>query len=103
MEKCELLDRFFSLTKLLLRNDINFRIVVALSQREGLGLRELARTVGMSPKNLYKYLEELSEKNIVRSFHVSPRMKIYTLGDEYGFLRDLFRDYPPMLLAGGQP
>ena len=103
MEKCELLDRFFSLAKLLLRDDISFKIIVALSQREGLGLRELARSVGISPKNLYKYLEELTAKNVVRSFQVSPRMKIYALREEYAFLRDLLRDYPLALLPRGQP
>lgn len=72
--------------------DIKFRIIIALAKREALTLRELARNVGISPKNLYKYLAELNDKGIITYIEVSPRIKVYTLSRDYEWLKDLIKN-----------
>jgi DNA-binding HxlR family transcriptional regulator len=71
--------------------DVKFRILEALSVREGTSLRQLARVVGIHHKNLSKYLEELSRKGVVESFEINPRMWVYRLSRECEFLREFFK------------
>ena len=47
------------------RSDIRWRILVALSKNSPTTLRGLARLVGITPKALYKYIEELRAAQII--------------------------------------
>jgi predicted transcriptional regulator len=71
-------------------NDVRFRIIVVLSNREGAGLREIARNVGLSHKNLAKYLDTLTKKGIVENYQISIRNKVYKLAPKYHYLRFFF-------------
>jgi predicted transcriptional regulator len=69
------------------RNDIRFRIIMILSNREGAGLREIARNAGISHKNLLKYLEILAEKRIIEVYPVGIKNKVYKLSTKYDYMR----------------
>ena len=69
------------------KNDIRFRIVVTLSKREAAGLREIARSVGISHKNLSKYLEELKQEGVIDTFQIGLRNKVYKIALRYDFVR----------------
>ena len=76
-----------SLFEVVFRNDIRFRIMVILSNREGACLREIARNAGISHKNLSKYLETLTQKGIVETYPIGMRNKVYKLATKYSYLR----------------
>ena len=76
-----------SLFEVVFRNDIRFRIMVILSNREGACLREIARNAGISHKNLSKYLEILTQKGIVEAYPIGVRNKVYKLASKYNYLR----------------
>ena len=76
-----------SLFEVVFRNDIRFRIMVILSNREGACLREIARNAGISHKNLSKYLETLTQKGIVETYPIGIRNKVYKLAPKYSYLR----------------
>jgi len=69
------------------RNDIRFRIIIILSNREGAGLREIARNAGITHKNLLKYMETLAEKQIVDVYPVGIKNKVYKLSTKYDYMR----------------
>ena len=75
----------------LFRNDIKFRILSVLSNREGACLREIARNVGISHKNLVKYLDTLSQKGIIEVYPVGIRYKVYRLSPKYDFVRQVLK------------
>ncbi len=79
-----------SLFEVVFRNDVRFRIIVILSNREAACLREIARNAGISHKNLVKYLETLTQKGIVETYPVGIRNRVYKLASKYGYLRSFF-------------
>jgi predicted transcriptional regulator len=79
-----------SLFESVFRNDVRFRVIVILSNREGACLREIARNAGISHKNLVKYLETLTQKGIVETYPVGVRNRVYKLADKYSYLRSFF-------------
>lgn len=85
-------EEIFQVFKLVFCEDVRFRILKALSLREAVGLRELARLVGIHHKNLRKYLEDLIGKGVVVAFNVNPVVKAYRLSEEYDFLRKFFQE-----------
>ena len=76
-----------SLFENVFRNDVRFRIMVILSNREGACLREIARNAGISHKNLTKYLEMLMQKGVVEAYPVGVRYRAYRLAGKYSYLR----------------
>ena len=80
-----------SLFESVFRNDVRFRIMVILSNREGACLREIARNAGISHKNLTKYLEMLMQKGVVESYPIGVRYRAYRLADKYTYLRFFLR------------
>lgn|GEM_PF-5227923 len=42
-------------------------------------------------KNLYKYLHELNDKEIITSFDVSSKIRIYKLSQNYDWVRKYFK------------
>jgi len=82
-EVLEVFDRLFGDT-------VRFKVVEMLSKREGAGQREIARSVGITHKNLAKYLDELMEKGIIEAFPAGPTVRVYRLARRYSFLRDIF-------------
>ena len=69
------------------QTDVRFRIVATLSSREGAGLREIARHVGISHKNLAKYLQDLEEKGVLETYPIGVRNRVYRLAPKYGFVK----------------
>jgi len=69
------------------RNDIRFKIIVLLSNREGALLREIARNTGISHKNLSKYLDALTQKGILDVYPVGMRNRVYKLAPKYSYLK----------------
>jgi len=67
--------------------DVRFKIVATLSNREAAGLREIARKVGISHKNLVKYLQTLEEKGIIETYPIGIRNKVYRLSPKYDYMR----------------
>ncbi len=79
-----------SLFETVFRNDVRFRILVILSNRQAACLREIARNAGISHKNLVKYLETLTAKGIVETYPVGIRNRVYRLADKYNYMRTFF-------------
>jgi len=73
------------------RNDVRFRVIVILSNREGACLREIARNAGISHKNLTKYLEMLMQKGVVEAYPIGIRYRAYRLANKYKYLRFFLR------------
>ena len=80
-----------SLFEVVFRNDVRFRIMVILSNREGACLREIARNAGISHKNLTKYLEMLMQKGVVEAYPIGVRYRAYKLASKYNYLRYFLR------------
>ena len=76
-----------SLFESVFRNDVRFRVMVILSNREGACLREIARNVGISHKNLSKYLDILTQKGVVEVYPIGTRNRVYKLASKYSYLR----------------
>ena len=74
------------------QSDIRFKIVATLSNREGAGLREIARQVGISHKNLGKYLQTLQENGILEAYSIGVRSKVYRLSSKYDFVRQFLKN-----------
>lgn len=75
--------------KLIFGKDVKFKIIVCLCKKPTT-LRELAKCVGIAPKNLKKYLNELESKGIVTKIEVGGRFYIYMLHREYEWLKEIF-------------
>jgi len=69
------------------RGDVRFRVIVVLSKREGACLSEISRKVGMSRKNLAKYLDTMIQSGIVEAYSVGMRDNVYRLATKYSYLR----------------
>ncbi len=80
------------LLKLLSQESIHVRIILALARKGHLSLRGVAREVGMAPKNVKRYLENLESLGIVKCVRPSKKMFLYRLSDEYAWLRDLISE-----------
>ena len=88
----ELIDNYvYQFFERIFKENVQFKVIQILSRREGACLRELARNVGMSHKNLAKYLQILVEKGVIDSVPVGLRDRIYKLNANYSFLRELAR------------
>lgn len=82
--------KLFHAFRVIFEDDTYFKIIESLAEREGANLRETAREVGLSHKNLSKYLVELTRKGVIDSFPAGRRIKIYRLSDDYAFLKFYF-------------
>ena len=74
---------------LVFRSDVRFRIIVELAKREGACQSEISRNVGMSRKNLVRYLELLVHRGIVEAYSVGIRDNVYRLSAKYNAIRPL--------------
>ena len=77
----------FAFFEIVFKTDIRFKIIVELSNREAACLREISRNVGISHKNLAKYLETLEQKGVVETYPVGVRNKVYRLAPKYSYVR----------------
>lgn len=68
--------------------DVRFKIIHELSNREGANLREMARCCGISHKNISKYLDTLMRKGVVQAYPIGSRIRVYRLASRYDFLRE---------------
>jgi len=60
-------------------DDIKFAILKFLCGKKAASVREIARGVGMSHKNVLKYLEFLASKDVVEIAYQTPHVKLYRL------------------------
>ena len=60
-------------------DDIKFAILRFLCHRKAASVREIARGVGMSHKNVLKYLDFLASKEVVEIAYQTPHVKLYRL------------------------
>jgi DNA-binding transcriptional ArsR family regulator len=82
------IDRLVRFFRTVFANDVRFKIIMCLANREGACLREIARDVGISHKNLSKYLDKFMHKGVVEAFPVGLRSRVYRLATKYDFLRE---------------
>jgi len=87
----ETVTNMIKLLKLLAQESVHIRIVLALARKGCLSLRGVAREVGMAPKNVKKYLEDLENLGIVTCIKPSRKMFLYRLSDQYSWLQDLIK------------
>jgi len=80
-----------SLIKSVWGEDVRFRVLKELANREGATMRELARRVGISHKNLAKYLQALNEKGVIDFFEPGSKARVYRLSQRWAFLAELLR------------
>jgi predicted transcriptional regulator len=81
----------FMFFRLIFAEDVRFKIIDVLAKREGANLREIARCVGISHKNLARYLDCLIKKGVIDAYPVGLGMKVYRLSPKYDLLRKLQR------------
>ncbi|ACB39920.1 winged helix-turn-helix domain-containing protein [Pyrobaculum neutrophilum] len=70
-------------------DDVKWRIIMELRRGYGYTLRELARRVGVTPKSLYKYLDELKQKGIVEIHKAGAQVTIVVLSSQHSWLKEL--------------
>lgn len=86
------------------RSDIRWRILVALSKSSPVTLRGLARMVGVTPKSLYKYVEELRAAQIIEVQVIrNSRVTLIRLSPDAEKLREFLKDLPlfALIFAAG--
>ncbi len=79
----------FMFFRLIFAEDVRFKVIDVLAKREGANLREIARCVGISHKNLARYLDCLVKKGVVDVYPVGIGMRVYRLSPKYDLLRTL--------------
>ncbi|MCS7141122.1 MAG: ArsR family transcriptional regulator [Candidatus Nitrosocaldus sp.] len=70
--------------------DVVFNILAYLCKKKQGSTREIARYVGISHKNLAKYLEILVEKGMVEIAYDKPNLRVYRLRDDISILKRFF-------------
>jgi predicted transcriptional regulator len=81
----------FRLYEKIFGNDIRFLILKFLSNRDCASIREIARNVGMSHKNLVKYLDHLVDSDALEVVYTSSNIKLYKLSQNSSMLKKLFK------------
>jgi predicted transcriptional regulator len=83
----------FILYRLIFAEDVRFKIIDVLAKREGANLREIARSVGMSRKNVASYLENMVKKGVINVFPLRLGTEIYRLTPIYEPIKKIHRQY----------
>jgi len=76
-------------------DDVDLLTVVFLCRREVASLREIARHVGMSHKNLATHLDRLVSKGIVELTYEKPNLKLYRLAAKASVIKPLLVNLNP--------
>ena len=71
--------------------DVKFRTILFLCKNNAASIRQIARHVGISHKNLAAYLDYLESKGIAKVLYNKPNMKLYGLSDKASLLRNLLK------------
>jgi|GEM_PF-3103354 len=71
-------------------DDIKFQILKHLCEKEVASMREIAKNVGISPKNVTKYLDQLQLKGIVEVVYSRSNIKLYRLTEEASLIKKAF-------------
>ncbi|MEM3404495.1 MAG: winged helix-turn-helix domain-containing protein [Nitrososphaeria archaeon] len=71
-------------------DDIKFQILKCLCEKEVASMREIARCVGISPKNITKYLDQLQLKGIVEVAYSRSNIKLYKITEEASLIKRAF-------------
>lgn len=71
--------------------DVKYSIIKFLCSRKAASVREIARNVGMSHKNLLKYLDFLERRGVVSVVYSGPNIRLYSLSERASILARLLR------------
>jgi len=67
---------------ILFKDDMKYMILKFLSSKDVASIREIAKNVGMSHKNLAKYLDFLVNKGFLEVVYSGPNIKLYKLSQK---------------------
>jgi predicted transcriptional regulator len=81
--------RILDVVRIIWGEDINYSILKFLCSTEVASIRETARHVGMSHKNLIKYLDSLVKKDIIEVSYSSSNIRLYKISQRAGILRKM--------------
>ncbi|MCP8308307.1 MAG: winged helix-turn-helix transcriptional regulator [archaeon] len=73
------------------RDNTKFLILKFLSHRDCASIREIARNVGMSHKNLSKYLDFLVDNGALEVVYTSPNIKLYKLSQKASIFKKFLK------------
>jgi len=79
---CERLDLIVDLISIVSDDPRVKAIICMASYEEGelFSIRKLARCVGLAPKNMARYVEELRSRGIIECVYESPKLRLYKIG-----------------------
>lgn len=98
---CEYLDLIVDLIVIVL-DDPRVKVIICMaSYEEGelFSIRKLARCVGMAPKNMARYVEELRSRGIIECVYESPKLRLYKISPRFKPAIDLLRSKLNTLLT----
>jgi predicted transcriptional regulator len=81
--------RILDLIRIIWGDGINYLILKFLCNTEVASIRETARHVGMSHKNLIKYLDSLVKKDVIEVSYSSTNIRLYRISKRAGILRKM--------------
>jgi len=90
---CERLDLIVDLISIVSDDPRVKAIMCMASYEEGelFSIRKLARCVGLAPKNMARYVEELRSRGIIECVYESPKLRLYKVGSRFKPAIDLLR------------
>ncbi len=90
---CEYLDLIVDLI-VIVSDDPRVKAIICMaSYEEGelFSIRKLARCVGLAPKNMARYVEELRSRGIIECVYESPKLRLYKISPRFKPAIDLLR------------
>ncbi len=72
-------------------DDVRYSIIKFLCTRRSASGREIARNVGMSHKNVAKYLEDMTKKGVLEVSYEGHNIRLYVISPRAAILEKLFR------------
>ena len=72
--------------------DIRFLVLKFLSSKEVASIREISRKVGMSPKNLSKYLDHLTDKGVIEVVYRGKNIRLYRIAQKGEVIKRFIRN-----------
>ena len=76
---------------ILFKDDIKYMILKFLSSKDVASIREISRNVGMSHKNLAKYLDFLVRNDALEVVYSSPTIKLYKLSQRGSIFKKFYK------------
>lgn len=98
---CEHLDLIIDLISIM-SDDPRIKAIICMiggGEDELFSIRKLARCVGLAPKNMARYVEELRSRGIIECVYESPKLRLYKISPRFKFEIDLLRSKLNTLLT----